>query len=144
MTYSIKHLFHIDASRQHVFKAITTIEGLSNWWTVQTQGSSGLGEHIQFDFGDYTGPQMKVTELIANEKVVWECVANNDGWLGHTFVFSLDENEGKTRIRFSQNGWPEQGDFYASCCFSWGRYMESLRQYCQSGRGEAYGSEGYR
>ncbi|WP_282160775.1 SRPBCC family protein [Ulvibacterium marinum] len=144
MTYSIKHLFHIDAPRQNVFNAIATIEGLSNWWTVQTEGSSGLGKHIQFDFGDYKGPKMKIIELVADEKIVWECVASDHGWLGHTFVFSLDENEGKTRVRFSHNGWQEQNDFYSSCCFSWGRYMESLRQYCQTGKGEAYGSEGYR
>ncbi|MBI3259882.1 MAG: SRPBCC domain-containing protein, partial [Ignavibacteriae bacterium] len=62
----------------------------------------------------------------------------------HIFTFDLDENDGKTRVRFSHSGWPEQDDFYANCAFSWGRYMESLRQLCQTGRGEAYGSVGYR
>lgn len=33
---SIKHLFHINASKEKVFETITTIEGLSSWWTVQT------------------------------------------------------------------------------------------------------------
>lgn len=87
---------------------------------------------------------MKVTELKADEKVSWECVASPYGWLGHTFSFLLDENEGKTRVRFSHDGWDEQGDYYAACSMSWGRYMESLRQLCQTGRGEAFGSEGYR
>lgn len=144
MDHSIKHLFHIDASIGKVFEAISTIEGLSNWWTVQTQGDASLGGTIQFDFGDFQGPKMKVSEEKPNEKLVWECTESAHGWIGHTFVFTLDENEGKTRVRFSHNGWDEQGDFYALCSFSWGRYMESLRQYCQTGSGEAFGSVGYR
>lgn len=144
MTYSIKHLFHIDASLQNVFEALSTIEGLSNWWTTQTEGKAEKGGTIQFDFGTYTGPKMKVLEQTTNKQVVWECVGSEHGWQGHIFTFSLDENDGKTRIRFSQSGWEENGDFYGHCNFSWGRYMQSLRQYCQTGKGEAFGSDGFK
>ena len=143
MTHSIKHLFHINAKRGDVFKAISTIEGLSAWWTTQTSGKSEKGGIIQFRFGE-VGPDMKVTEIKLNEGVKWECVASPHGWVGHTFSITLDENEGKTRVRFSHDGWNEQDDFYAICSFSWGRYMESLRQLCQSGKGESFGSAGYR
>lgn len=144
MEYAIKQMFHIHASREKVFEAISTIHGLSNWWTTQTAGNSEIGGEIQFDFGTFKGPLMKVVELRPNEKLVWECAGSEHGWLGNRFIFELDENEAKTRIRFTHDGWTEQDDFYAQCCFSWGRYLESLRQYCQTGRGEAFGSEGYR
>lgn len=144
MTYSSKHLYHIDASKGKVFEAISTINGLSNWWTAQTAGNSEKGDFIQFNFADHGGPKMKVIEVVPNEKVVWECVESPHGWVGHTYTFLLDENEGKIRVRFSHDGFPEQDDFYAICNFSWGRYMESLRQYCQTGNGEAFGSAGYR
>ncbi len=141
--YSIKHLFHITASKEKVFEAVSTIDGLSNWWTTQSTGDASPGGHLQFRFGEHDGPQMKVIELIPNEKLIWECLSP-EGWKGHIFTFALDENDGKTRVRFSQDGWTEQGDFYGSCSFSWARYMESLRQFCQTGKGEAFGSEGYR
>ncbi len=144
MKYSIKHLFHIDAPKEKVFEAISTIEGLSNWWTTQTKGGEGLSETIQFNFGSTIGPEMKITELKPFEKLIWECTASQHGWEGHTFIFSIDENEGKTQVRFSHNGWIEQDDFYAICSFTWGRYLESLRQYCQTGKGAAFGSVGYR
>jgi uncharacterized protein YndB with AHSA1/START domain len=144
MTYSIKHLFHINASRQKVFEAISTLNGLSNWWTTKTTGSDAVGGIIQFRFGEMGGPDMKVTEAKPNEKLSWECVVSPHGWVGHTFIFALDDNDGKTRVRFSHNGWTEQDDFYSICSFTWGRYMESLRQYCQTGNGEAFGSAGYR
>jgi uncharacterized protein YndB with AHSA1/START domain len=142
--YSIKHLFHINASKEKVFEAISTINGLANWWTIKTTGDDSLGGTIQFNFGEHEGPQMKTIELTPNEKLTWECVASPFGWDGHTFTFLLDENDGKTRVRFSQDGWTAQDDFYAGCSFSWARYMESLRQFCQTGKGEAFGSEGYR
>jgi uncharacterized protein YndB with AHSA1/START domain len=141
---SIKHLFHISAPKEKVFEALTTISGLSNWWTTSINGDSNTGGVIQFRFGDFGGPDMKVKEIIPNKSVSWECVGGSEGWLGHIFSFHLDTNENKTRVSFEQSGWKETGDFYASCTFSWGRYMESLRQYCQTGKGEAFGSEGYR
>lgn len=144
MNYSIKHLFHINAPREKVYEAISTIDGLSKWWTTKTSGNPEVGGIINFGFGEHQGPNMKVTKLVPNENVTWVGVPESHGWEDHIFTFALDENEGKTRVRFSHSGWTEQDDFYASCCFSWARYMESLRQLCQTGRGEAFGSEGYR
>jgi uncharacterized protein YndB with AHSA1/START domain len=142
--YAIKHLFHITASIEKVFEAISTINGLSNWWTIETSGKHTLGDIIQFRFACNGGPDMKVIELTSHTKVVWECIESNHGWRGHIFTFLLDENVDKTRVRFTHDGWGEQDDFYAICSFAWGRYMESLRQYCQTGKGEAFGSEGYK
>ncbi len=102
---SIKHLFHINTSKEKVFEALATIEGLSGWWTNKVSGDCNAGGVIEFRFGDFGGPDMNVKEIKPNESVTWE---------------------------------------YTSCNFSWGRYMESLRQFCQTGNGEAVGSEGYR
>ena len=143
MTHSIKHLFHINAKRSDVFKAISSIDGLANWWTIATTGNAEKGGVLQFRFAG-VGPDMKVTDITQNESVTWECVASPHGWVGNTITFKLEENEGKTRVRFSHDGWKAQDDFYAICSFTWGRYMESLRQFCQTGKGEAFGSEGYR
>jgi uncharacterized protein YndB with AHSA1/START domain len=142
--HSIKHLFHINAPRNEIYKAIASVEGLQNWWTVQTTGDASIGGVLQFRFASHGGPDMKVTEAKPDEKISWECVESKHGWTGTTFLFLLDDNEGKTRVRFSHNGWKEQDDNYAACSFSWARYMESLRQYCQSGKGEAFGSETYK
>lgn len=141
---TINHLFHINASIEKVFEALTTIKGLSSWWTSTTRGDCLVGGIIEFRFGDFGGPDMKVKEIKTNESVTWECVGGPEDWVGHIFTFNLDSNEGKTRIRFEQSSWKETGDFYASCNFSWGRFMESLRQYCQTGNGEAFGTVGYR
>ena len=141
---AIKHLFHINAPREKVYKALTTIDGLSGWWTEGTSGESKLGGVIDFRFGAHGVNKMKVIELKENESVVWECIDSHPEWIGTVLSFKLDENDGKTRVRFTHDKWKEANDFYAGCCFSWGRYMESLRQLCQTGKGEAFGSTNYR
>jgi uncharacterized protein YndB with AHSA1/START domain len=143
MSHSIKHLFHISAPREKVYEALTTIEGLRQWWTAETTGEANSGGTIQFRFGGQ-GPDMKVASLKPNEQVSWECVASPHGWVGNMLTFSLDDNDGKTRVRFAHEGWQQEDDFYAICSFTWGRYMESLRQYCQTGKGEGFGQPGYR
>lgn len=64
--------------------------------------------------------------------------------VGHSFRFDFDENDGKTRARFAHLGFDAQDDMYANMNYSLAKYLESLRQYCQTGIGEAFGSEHYR
>jgi uncharacterized protein YndB with AHSA1/START domain len=109
---AIKHLFHISAPREKVYKALSTIDGLSNWWTKETTGESTLGETIAFQFGSYGVNKMKVKELKENDSVVWECVESAPEWIGTVLSFKLDDNDGKTRIRFTQDNWKEASDFY--------------------------------
>ncbi|REJ82813.1 MAG: SRPBCC domain-containing protein [Bacteroidetes bacterium] len=144
MKYQIRHLLHISASREKVYEAITSLEGLRNWWTIQTEGRAEPGGIIRFRFGDMGGPDMKVIGGHAGKQADWECVESPHGWKGHRFSFKLEDHEGKTRLKFLHDGWNEQDDYYAMCNFSWGKYLESLRQYCQTGKGEAFGSPGYR
>jgi len=87
---------------------------------------------------------MKVITLKKNEWVLWECMAGPEDWIGTRLTFQLSENAGKTVLRFEHAGWKNANDFFAGCTFTWGRYMESLRQLCQTGKGEAFGSERYR
>jgi uncharacterized protein YndB with AHSA1/START domain len=127
-----------------VYQALATIDGLSNWWTKETTGDSKTGGVLEFRFGGQYGTQMKVTESKPNELIEWVCVGGFDDWVGTTVSFKLDENEGKTRVRFGHNKWKETEDNFAACSFSWAKYMESLRQLCQIGKGEAFGSDTYR
>ena len=140
---SIKHLLNINASKEKVFKAISTINDLAQWWTNQTTGSTDIGGIIQFRFGD-VGSDMKVISSEPNKSVIWECVAGFPDWVGTKVTFTLDGNGNKTKLQFEHSDWKEDNEFFAGCSFSWGRYMESLRQLCQTGKGEAFGTEGYK
>ena len=81
-------MFHIAAPREKVYEALTTIEGLANWWTKQTCGESRPGGIIRFRFGEY-GNDMKVLSMKKDEWLQWECVDGPDDWLGNPVEFSI-------------------------------------------------------
>jgi len=141
---TIKHLFHIDAPQEKVYQALTTIDGLSNWWTKYTSGETALREIIEFSFGTPLITKMKVISLVPDQLVRWECIDGLDDWKKTIVSFQLGQNEGKTLVRFEHDKWKKANDLYAACSFSWSRYLESLRQLCQTGNGQAFGTEGYR
>ena len=143
MSHTIHHLLHINSPIDKVFTALTSIEELKLWYTTEVQGSSKLNEIIEFKFGGVDF-HTKVIELVANEKIVMECVATSLPLVGQKVTYELDQNDEKTRIRFSQDGFDELDDFYANMNFSASKYLESLRQFCQNGTSEAFGSKGYR
>jgi len=143
MSHTIHHLLHINAPIDKVFTALCSIEELKLWYTTEVQGSSKLNEIIEFKFGGVDF-HTKVIELVANEKIVMECVATSLPLVGQKVTYELDQNDEKTRVRFSQDGFDELDDFYANMNFSASKYLESLRQYCQNGTSEAFGSKGYR
>jgi uncharacterized protein YndB with AHSA1/START domain len=142
--YDIKHLYHIAQPRNIVWDALTTIDGLAGWWTTDTSGDSTVGGTIHFKFGQMGAFQMRVIALEKDREVSWECISGPPYWVGHKISFMLDDNDGKTRVRFSHGPWPHQDDAFAISNFSWARYMESLRQLCQTGVGEAFGSPTHR
>ena len=143
MSIPLKHLFHINASVDKVFKALTNINEMKSWYTTEISGESSIDQLINFKFGTIEFI-VKVNALEENKKIVWECVDTTMPFVGHIYTFELDESEGKTRIRLTELGFEEQNDMYANMNFSWGKYLESLRQYCQKGLSEAFGSSGYR
>jgi uncharacterized protein YndB with AHSA1/START domain len=134
----IKHLFHISTPRVKVYEAISTVNGLAGWWTKQTTGKSETGEVLEFRFGSQWLNKMKVINMVPNTSVTWECIEAAPEWIGTKITFMLDDNEGKTRIRFSHSSWKELSDFYAQCNFSWARYLESLRNLCEKGQGAPF------
>lgn len=137
---TIKHLFHISAQREKVYAEISTAAGISNWWSVGASGENKTGSILTVPFGSYATMKFNVTELVPNKKVEWKCTGGQDEWVGNTLTFLLDENEGKTRVRFEHAGWKETGDSYAATCFSWSLYLQSLRNLCQEGKGKPFGA----
>jgi hypothetical protein len=60
-------------STNDVYSALTTIDGLSGWWTNDTHGDPGLGGKVEFRFPQ-GGFDMEVIELEPGELVRWRVV----------------------------------------------------------------------
>lgn len=134
----IKHYLKIDSSPGIVYKAITEPDGIAGWWTKQVKIKPEVGFIAEFDFGSKYHNEMIIAELDENIKVEWECIEGDEEWVGTRFIFELEEKEGNTMLRFSQIEWRDATDFFASCNYQWGWYMTSLKNYCETGKGQPF------
>ena len=140
----IKHLMHINAPKEQVFKALSEAEGLAQWYTTLVSGEFEMDKVVSFEFVNFTAFKFKIVGYDPNTSIHFECVESEWENIGHVMKYDLDENDGKTRLRYAYEGFSEMDDAYANMNYSSAKYLESLRQYCQKGKGEAFGSAAYR
>lgn len=135
----ILHAVTIQAPTRKVFEAITTQVGLSNWWTTRVSVEEGVGGLIDFQFGRNFNPDMKVTQLEPDRMVHWQCVGGHDNWLDNTFSFELQAKDQASLLLFTQIYATELNDEdYGTYNFNWAYYLDSLKEYCETGRGKPF------
>ena len=122
------------ASPDDVYAALTTIEGLSGWWTRDTAGETGVGGVIDFHFGPGS-IHMRVVELVPGKKVLWEPVEEPAEWVGTQVSFELSQAGDYTIVLFGQRGWAEPVEFMYHCSTKWATFLLSLKQLVETGQG---------
>jgi uncharacterized protein YndB with AHSA1/START domain len=137
----IIHRVGIKASDEQVYKALSTIDGLSNWWTEEVEGNEQVGGKIQFTFrtetGDIKGQMiMEVLELNPQKNVRWRCVDGPPEWIGTDISFDLSWQNDQTIIIFGHRNWREAIEFMAHCSTKWAVFLLSLREYVETGKGK--------
>jgi uncharacterized protein YndB with AHSA1/START domain len=90
-------------AQNDVYKALTTIEGLSGWWTTNTQGENKVGGVIQFRFGA-SGFDMKILELHPAKSALWQVVDGPKEWIGTKVSWEFKQEGGYTIILFKHQG----------------------------------------
>lgn len=138
--HQIEHLLHINAPLNKVYEAIKDVENIKHWYT--TDIVDNLDNTKTFKWGEMF--LIAKCNEIENEKITWEFLESSMPIESLFMTYELSENEGKTRVRFTYGNFSEKSDFYANQNFSSAKYLESLRQFCQTGNGEAFGSGSYR
>ena len=121
-------------SPNDVYTALATIDGLSGWWTTDTQGQSQAGGVIKFRFGA-GGFDMKVLELRPGKRVVWQVVDGPQEWMGTKVSFDLEQREGWTIVLFKHEGWKEPVEFMHHCSTKWAVFLLSLKSLLETGKG---------
>jgi uncharacterized protein YndB with AHSA1/START domain len=138
---AIKHLLVIKSSPEKIYSAITTNEGTAKWWTEQSEIGNKVGDINIFDFGDRYHNEMIIINLIPNKKVEWECLVGDKEWIGTKLIFEIEEKDKNSVLKFTHVNWREETDFFASCNYHWGYYMRSLKQFCETGKGNPFQNE---
>lgn len=136
----IVHRVGIEAPASKLYAALSTIDGLANWWTRATTGDSKVDGTIAFRFHTPTGAEiggfdMDVRELVPDEKVRWRVTAGPAEWVGTDIEFLLSPQDDYTIVMFGHRQWREEVEFTAHCSTKWATFLLSLRDFVESGKG---------
>lgn len=137
----IVHRIGISAPISQVYEALTTVDGLSGWWTRNTSGHSEIGGKLSFRFLRSTGEvmggfDMNVVELVPNKKVQWKVVDGPADWIETDIVFHLSEADNKTIVIFGHKNWRESNEHMSHCSMKWATFLLSLRELVETGKGK--------
>ena len=122
------------ATPEDVYAALTTIEGLSQWWTVETTGQPDVGGVLEFRFPQ-GGFDMVVLEQEPGRSVLWEVVDGPAEWIGTTVRWELRQEGDYAIVLFSHEGWKEPVEFMYHCSTKWATFLVSLKQLVETGSG---------
>lgn len=134
--------FLTDKTPQEVFSAINNVRG---WWSENIVGSTDrLNEEFLYSYKDVHISKMKIVELVPNKKVVWLVLKNafnftkdTTEWNGNRIVFEISEKDGRTQLRFTQEGLVPQYECYDVCQDAWTSYIRgSLKDLIETGEGK--------
>lgn len=137
----ILHRIGIKSTVAHVYKALTTLEGLSGWWTEEVTGDTRVGGKIEFSFltksGELLGRMvMEVQGLNENKDVCWRCVEGPEEWVGTDITFQLSEQDSQIIVLFGHRNWREAVEATSHCSMKWATFLLSLREYVETGTGK--------
>lgn len=135
---NIRHHLTIEAPLKKVYDAITTEQGLRGWWTVDTTAKPEIDHVNHFRFGAQYFNKMKVVELTPPTHVAWECVDGDKEWIGTILTFELEDRDSIIFLKFSHLNWETESEFFGFCNHQWGRYLDSLKSLCETGKGQPF------
>ena len=133
--HDIMHLIKIHASSERVYQAITTADGIRQWWTRDAAIEAKVGAAGEFGFsGRRFIAKVTVEELNPTTHVRWRVA--NSAWPGNDIEFNLKaDGSDTTTLVFAHRGFPHADEGYASATTRWGFYLLSLKRYLQAGKG---------
>jgi uncharacterized protein YndB with AHSA1/START domain len=144
-THSFTTTLLFDQPPSEVFAAITNVRA---WWSAEIEGgTSQLNDEFTYHYEDVHRVQLKLIEVVANQKVVW-LVKNNyfnftkdkTEWTGTKIIFDISEKDNQTQLRFTHLGLVPEYECFSVCSKGWTFYIQqSLAGLITSGIGQPNG-----
>jgi len=125
----ILHRVGIAADPKRVFDALSTVDGIRNWWSSETEGDASEGGTFQFR-------RNRLEVLQANQSIVrWRYSGPAEEWVGTEIIFRLEWQDGQTYVIFKHEGWREPTLFMHHCSTKWATFLLSLKDLVEKGEG---------
>ena len=134
--------FLVDQTPEQAFKAITNVRG---WWSEEIEGDTEkLNDEFTYHYEDVHYCQIKLIEVIPNQKVVWfvkynyfKFTKDRSEWTGTKMSFEISEKGNKTEIRVTHHGLVPEFECFDICSNAWTQYIQqSLKNLITTGKGQ--------
>lgn len=136
---SIRHFIGAKTTKQAMFEAISTPEGLKRWWATSAKGRPRVGEALELDFAGMTTLTFRYDEMLAPEKLVLTCIEGYKSWQGTVLTHEIEEKEGQIFLTHIHSNL-DPNDVEALTYFNtkWTVYLLSLKRYVEEGKGTPF------
>lgn len=131
--------FPVKGPIDQVYSAITTPEGLDQWWTLRSKGEPVVGSEYQLYFAQDYDWRATVIKSDPPFSFELEVTSATPDWQGTNVVLTIAEIDGLTKVNFEHRGWPENNDHFRSSSFCWAMYLRLMKRYVEFGETVAYG-----
>jgi uncharacterized protein YndB with AHSA1/START domain len=135
----ILHRIGATAPVADAYAALSTLDGLSGWWTEDTTGDPSVGGVLRFRFEGAPEPggfDMLVRESRPDALVRWEVVDGEPEWIGTEIRFDLKQEGEHAIVLFQHAGWKEPVEFMYHCSSKWAVFLMSLKKLLETGGGD--------
>ena len=133
----------VGAAPEAVFAALTTLDGLADWWTEVT-GDGTTGGELRFTFGNDVPLVVRVDTAEPVSLVRWTCLECGflPDWEGTTITFGLSAGaRGGCELAFRHHGLTPRLECFQDCRSGWDHFLPSLRAFVETGSGRPRGSD---
>lgn len=135
MNYSKKIAYK--TTPEILFQATT--QSLELWWGKTDTAVAKVGDEFRTSFGKAFW-EFKISELVPNEKVTWECVDGQPEfeheWVGTKLHWNISTDGNETHLSFTHEGLTPSFECYDVCAPTWDMFIStSLKSFVETGKG---------
>lgn len=131
---TIYHDFTINVSKEKVFAAINSPDGLNNWWTLRCSGKPALNEEYNLYFAEEYNWFATISKFLVNEEIEFKMTHAMTEWLPTYFGFKIEETKNNmTYVQFYHGGWKTISKEFRTASYCWADLLRQMKQYLEKG-----------
>ncbi|MFA6916852.1 MAG: SRPBCC domain-containing protein [Parachlamydiales bacterium] len=128
----IDHEISIKASVETIYKALTTLDGLRAWHTVEVEGDAKVNGHLIFKAEGKPTFDWKILSLDPHN-ITWECVSGPGDSAGTKVIYKISKyDDERSLVEMRHAGWPGQHGNFRKCNTLWGILLHHLKTYAET------------
>lgn len=138
ITKDFTYSFTTPKSPEEIFNLLLVI---NKWWSgifeeIITGESRKINDEFSFRAGGGVHySKHRLTELVPNQKIVWEIIESTlsfltktDEWMNTKLRFDIAREGDMSRVTFTHEGLVPKFECYNNCTDAWAQYMENLEE----------------